>query len=105
MGGLIPLGDASRRPSRFPAVTVLIILANVFVFILELAGGNRFVHTWSAIPAKIVFGLLGGLVVTLIWVGDLVHPLRDCGFIGDVGDRQRHPPARCGLPAHRPLPG
>ena len=56
MGGLIPLGDASRRPSRFPAVTVLIILANVFVFILELAGGNRFVHAWSAIPAKIVFG-------------------------------------------------
>jgi membrane associated rhomboid family serine protease len=56
MGGLIPLGDASRRPSRFPAITVLIILANVFVFILELAGGNRFVHAWSAIPAKIVFG-------------------------------------------------
>ncbi len=56
MGGLIPLGDASRRPSRFPAVTVLIILANVFVFILELAGGNRFVRAWSAIPAKIVFG-------------------------------------------------
>jgi membrane associated rhomboid family serine protease len=56
MGGLIPLGDASRRPSRFPAVTVLIILANVFVFILELAGGNRFVRAWSAIPAKIAFG-------------------------------------------------
>ena len=56
MGGLIPLGDASRRPSRFPAVTVLLILANVFVFLQELAGGNRFVRAWSAIPTKIVFG-------------------------------------------------
>ena len=56
MGGLIPLGDASRRSSRFPAITLLLILANVFVFFEELAGGNRFVRTWSAIPAKIVFG-------------------------------------------------
>ena len=56
MGGLIPLGDASRRTSRFPAITFLIILANVFVFLLELAGGDRFVLRWSAIPARIVFG-------------------------------------------------
>lgn len=26
MGGMIPLADASRRPSRFPAVTTAIIL-------------------------------------------------------------------------------
>jgi membrane associated rhomboid family serine protease len=56
MGGLIPLGDASRRPSRFPAITLLLILANVFVFLQELAGGDRFVHAWAAIPARIVFG-------------------------------------------------
>jgi membrane associated rhomboid family serine protease len=56
MGGLIPLGDASRRTSRFPAITLLLILANVFVFFEELTGGNRFVRAWSAIPAKIVFG-------------------------------------------------
>lgn len=56
MGGLIPLGDASRRPSRFPAITLLLILTNVFVFLQELAGGDRFVHAWAAIPARIVFG-------------------------------------------------
>ena len=32
MGGLIPLGDVSRRPARIPVVTILIILVNAFVF-------------------------------------------------------------------------
>ena len=56
MGGLIPLGDASRRPTRIPVVTVLIILVNAFVFVLELIGGDAFVTQWSAIPAQIFSG-------------------------------------------------
>ena len=56
MGGLIPLGDASRRPRGFAAVTILIILVNAYVFLLELSGGNRFVRTWSAIPFRITHG-------------------------------------------------
>jgi membrane associated rhomboid family serine protease len=56
MGGLIPLGDASRRPSHFPIATVGIILANVYVCVLELRGGDAFVLRWSAIPAHIIFG-------------------------------------------------
>ncbi len=56
MGGLIPLGDASRRMRGTAAVTLLIIAANVFVFLEELAGGNAFVRAWSAIPARIVHG-------------------------------------------------
>ena len=56
MGGLIPLGDASRRPSRIPFVTALIILVNGLVFVMELMGGDPFVNTWSAIPAQITSG-------------------------------------------------
>lgn len=56
MGGLIPLGDASRPQRRATAITVLIILVNVFVFFLELQGGNRFVYAWSAVPIRIVHG-------------------------------------------------
>lgn len=56
MGGLIPLGDASRRPRGFAAVTALIIVVNAYVFFLELAGGERFVRTWSAIPLRITHG-------------------------------------------------
>ena len=54
--GMIPLGDASRRPSRIPVITVLIILANAFVFGLELLGGEAFVMRWSVVPAQIVSG-------------------------------------------------
>ena len=56
MGGMIPLGDASRRPVRVPVVTILIILVNVFVFVRELMGGEAFVTQWSAVPAEIMSG-------------------------------------------------
>jgi len=56
MGGLIPLSDASRRPTRIPVVTVFIILVNAFVFVLELMNGEAFVTQWSAIPAQITSG-------------------------------------------------
>ncbi|MGA2856207.1 MAG: rhomboid family intramembrane serine protease [Candidatus Sulfotelmatobacter sp.] len=56
MGGLIPLGDASRRPARVPLVTALIIVVNAVVFVLELMRGESFVMQWSAVPAQIVSG-------------------------------------------------
>jgi membrane associated rhomboid family serine protease len=56
MGGMIPLGDVTRRPTRVPVVTILIILVNCFVFVRELMGGEAFVTTWSAIPAQIFSG-------------------------------------------------
>ena len=56
MGGMVPLGDASRRPARVPLVTAGIILVNVFVFVLELMRGETFVMQWSAVPAQIVSG-------------------------------------------------
>jgi len=56
MGGLIPLGDASRRPTRIPIVSILIILVNGFGFVQELMGGDAFVTTWSAVPAQIFSG-------------------------------------------------
>ena len=43
MGGMVPSGDASRRPARLPLVTALIILVNAFVFVLELMRGETFV--------------------------------------------------------------
>jgi membrane associated rhomboid family serine protease len=56
MGGLIPLGDASRRPGRSAIITVLLIVINAFVFFLELNGGRHFLLAWSAIPVRIVHG-------------------------------------------------
>src|SRR6266481_7735265 len=56
MGGMIPLGDVSRRPARIPVVTALIILVNAVVFVLELMRGEAYVTQWSAIPAQITSG-------------------------------------------------
>jgi membrane associated rhomboid family serine protease len=56
MGGMVPLGDASRRPARVPVVTAGIIVVNVVVFVLELMRGDTFVTQWAAVPAQIVSG-------------------------------------------------
>src|SRR5215469_10319391 len=56
MGGLIPLGDASRRPASIPVVTGAIILVNACVFVLELLRGDAFVAQWCAVPAEITSG-------------------------------------------------
>ncbi len=80
MGGLIPLGDASRRPRGFSAVTLLIILVNAYVFLLELSGGDHFVRTWSAIPFRITHGhhaitLLSSMFMHASWmhiIGNMV---------------------------------
>ena len=56
MGTVVPLSDATRRPTRFPVITALIIAINVAVFIAELTYGEAFVRKWSAVPANIVAG-------------------------------------------------
>jgi membrane associated rhomboid family serine protease len=56
VGGLIPLGDASRPPTRFPVITVLIIVLNAWMFLQELTYGDKFVWVWSAVPNRIVHG-------------------------------------------------
>lgn len=53
---MFPLGDASRRLKHFPLVTLLIIAANAFVFLLELVGGDVFINQWSLVPADIAAG-------------------------------------------------
>ena len=54
--GVIPLTDVSRSPNRFPIVTAWIILINVVVFVLELAGGEPFVTRWALAPAEVASG-------------------------------------------------
>ena len=56
MVAVIPLRDASRRPTRFPFVTAIIIALNGVAFALELSLGDAFVLRWAAIPADIASG-------------------------------------------------
>lgn len=53
---MIPLNDASRRPTTFPIVTLAIIVLNFIAFVAELVLGDQFVLRWSLVPAQISSG-------------------------------------------------
>jgi membrane associated rhomboid family serine protease len=53
---VIPLSDASRRPTNFPIVTLSIIIINLAVFIAELINGDAFVEKWALVPAHVAAG-------------------------------------------------
>ncbi len=96
--GLIPLSDASRRPNRMPVVTASIIAVNVFVFLLELTGGDAFVTKWALIPADIVGGRhLVTILTSMFMHGSWSHILGNMVFlwafgpeIEDLMDRPRY---------------
>jgi membrane associated rhomboid family serine protease len=48
---MIPVGDDNTQRRLFPVVTWLLVVLNVLVFLLELAGGDEFIYTWSFTPA------------------------------------------------------
>jgi membrane associated rhomboid family serine protease len=68
MGGMIPLGDASRRLQRFPVITVGLIAANAYVFWQELLYGDRFIYMYSVIPARIAAGRSWGTLLTAMFL-------------------------------------
>jgi membrane associated rhomboid family serine protease len=82
---LIPFGDASRRP-RSAAVTALIVVANVLVFLLEMAGGDRFVRHYAAIPILIVHGHRWSTLFTSMFLhGGWFHILGNMIFLWAFG--------------------
>jgi membrane associated rhomboid family serine protease len=86
MAGFVPLGDASRRTNRATAMTVLIILANAFVFLLELEGGSRFVYAWSAIPIRITHGHYAITLLTSMFMhGGWMHIIGNMIYLWAFG--------------------
>src|SRR3989441_12397066 len=84
--GVIPLRDASRRPSRFPVMTASIIAVNALVFLIELVGGETFVTTWSLHPADIVAGRHLITILTSIFMhGSWSHILGNMVFLWAFG--------------------
>ncbi len=51
---MLPIGDDNSARRTVPVVTYLLILANVLVFLVELAGGDNFIYRWSFVPAYFV---------------------------------------------------
>jgi membrane associated rhomboid family serine protease len=83
---MIPLGDASRRLRRWPVVTVLIIVANAWVFWQELTHGEGFVYTWSVVPANIVAGHAWITILTAMFMhGGWLHIIGNMIFLWAFG--------------------
>ena len=86
MGGMVPLGDASRRPARVPVVTAGIIVVNVAVFVLELMRGDAFVTQWAAVPAQIVSGHHWITILTAMFMhGSWSHIIGNMIFLWAFG--------------------
>ena len=82
----IPLGDISRRPAHRPVITVSIIAINVFVFVLELLGGDAFVLQWSVVPATIVAGQRWVTILTAMFMhGSWMHIIGNMVFLWAFG--------------------
>jgi membrane associated rhomboid family serine protease len=86
MGGLIPLGDASRRPMRFAVVTLSIVLLNVYFFLKELLYGDAYVYAWSAIPIRIMHGHhLVTLLTSMFMHGSWMHIIGNMIYLWAFG--------------------
>jgi membrane associated rhomboid family serine protease len=53
---MIPLGDATRSPVRFPLVTVALIVANILVFIWEIGADHAAIIRFTVVPAALMHG-------------------------------------------------
>jgi membrane associated rhomboid family serine protease len=83
---MIPLSDADRRPLHLPLVTGLIIVVNVVVFLLELAGGDAFISRWALVPADITAGRGWITVLTSMFMhGGWMHILGNMLFFWVFG--------------------
>src|SRR5579872_5515585 len=86
MGAMIPLTDASRRPTNFPIATALIIVVNFVVFGLELTWGDAFVLKWSLVPAQITSGHHWITILTAMFMhGSWSHILGNMVFLWAFG--------------------
>jgi membrane associated rhomboid family serine protease len=86
MGALIPLTDASRRPTHFPVITAAIIGINFIVFGFELSGGDAFVLKWAAVPATITSGHHWITILTAMFMhGSWSHIIGNMIFLWAFG--------------------
>lgn len=51
---MMPLGDDNSDRRSAPIVTYSLIIINILVFLLEIAGGEAFIMNWSFIPSQFI---------------------------------------------------
>ena len=49
---MLPIGDDDSGRRSVPVVTYALIIINVLVFLVELAGGDAFIQQWAFVPSR-----------------------------------------------------
>jgi membrane associated rhomboid family serine protease len=97
---MIPIGDTTdRRVHSFPRITLLLIAANVLVFLYQLSLGPAvilFIEAFGAVPAELTTGVAASpgtpspvyltLVTSMFMHGGLLHIASNMLFLWVFGD-------------------
>lgn len=84
---IFPQRDESRPLSRFPIALVLIVIANIIVFLVELSLGDNFILRYSLKPAEIVHGQhLETLFTSMFLHANFVHIFGNMLYLWVFGD-------------------
>jgi membrane associated rhomboid family serine protease len=84
---LFPQRDESRPLSRFPGMLVLIIAANVVVFLTEMSLGDAFILRYALRPADVAQGRhLGTLFTSMFLHANFLHILGNMIYLWVFGD-------------------
>lgn len=62
---MFPIGDDNSRRRRWPIVTIVFIVINALVFLLELQRGDAFITEWAFTPGRFRADPLGEAVTLL----------------------------------------
>jgi membrane associated rhomboid family serine protease len=79
---MIPLGDASRAPVRFPVVTVGLIVVNILAFVWEVGSEDAAIIRWAVLPAELLRGQGWITPLTAMFLhGGLMHIVSNMVFL------------------------
>ena len=79
---MIPLADASRRPTRTPFVAASIVAVNILAFLWELGAQDAEIMRWAVVPAQVSHGAHLETVLTSMFLhGGFMHILGNMLFL------------------------
>lgn len=50
---MIPISDATHKAARFPFINIILILANIYVFFLQITSPEAFTYAYALVPSEI----------------------------------------------------
>lgn len=86
---MIPLGDDNTGRKIVPVVTWGLILLNVLMFLLEMAGGEEFIMKWAFVPSRFLanpFGEFPTLFTSMFMHAGIAHIVGNMLYLWIFGD-------------------